>query len=281
MRKTVRSLLPLFAVIGAFLVIGAVLISSGLLPEENAREFHALTDVSLRSDIRVIKEPTPEENVYIYAVNDVAEQGLEIAQGDERVKEILEIAREKEAVVTIAAVQPTLLADRETGELFHSSSGQVIITANWQTVDGILYSEPVTFDQISGRQVVSHQQIWNVHVDLDENRVAEISQRADRVLSETGRPGVIRADVNMFLPNAIAIDSGSAIRWPNPSNLPHNVVGLFSQTAAETSEKIDSGFIDPGESWQYRFEKEGVFNYFCTIHSEEGMRGMVIVTLPS
>jgi len=88
-------LLPLFAVIGAFLVIGAVLISSGLLPEESAREFHALTDVSLQSDMRVIKESTPEENVFVYAVNDVAEQGLEIAQGDERVKEILDSAREK------------------------------------------------------------------------------------------------------------------------------------------------------------------------------------------
>jgi plastocyanin len=274
-------LLPLFAVIGAFLVIGVVLISSGLLPEESAKEFHALTDVSLQSDMRVIKEPTPEENVFVYAVNDVAEQGLEIAQGDERVKEILDSAREKEAVVTIAAVQPTLLAHRETGELFHSSSGQIVITANWQTVDGILYSEPLTFVQIIGRQVVSHQQIWNVHVDLDENRVTEISQRADRVVSETGKPGMIRADINMFLPNAIVIDSGSAIRWPNPSNLPHNVVGIFNQTAAETPAKIDSGFIDPGESWQYRFENEGVFNYLCTIHSEEGMRGTVIVTSPS
>jgi plastocyanin len=28
---------------------------------------------------------------------------------------------------------------------------------------------------------------------------------------------------------------------------------------------IDSGFIEPNESWQYRFDKEGVFNYLCTI----------------
>lgn len=92
---------------------------------------------------------------------------------------------------------------------------------------------------------------------------------------------MIRADVNMFLPNAIVIDGGSAIRWPNPSNLPHNVVGIFNQTAAETSTKIDSGFIDPSKSWQYRFENKGIFNYLCTIHSEEGMRGTVIVTSPS
>jgi plastocyanin len=41
---------------------------------------------------------------------------------------------------------------------------------------------------------------------------------------------------------------------------------------------IDSGFIEPNASWQYRFDKEGVFNYLCTIHAEEGTRGTVIVT---
>jgi plastocyanin len=41
---------------------------------------------------------------------------------------------------------------------------------------------------------------------------------------------------------------------------------------------IDSGFIEPDTSWQYRFDKGGVFNYLCTIHAEEGMRGTVIVT---
>ena len=100
------------------------------------------------------------------------------------------------------------------------------------------------------------------------------------------------------------------IRWSNPSNLPHNVVGAFNQTApidasntgsiiSENSTgtsnnnnnnnnnnttmelagviAIDSGFIEPNTSWQYRFDKEGVLNYLCTIHSEEGMRGTVIV----
>lgn len=111
----------------------------------------------------------------------------------------------------------------------------------------------------------------------------------------------------MFVPKAVLIDAGSEIRWSNPSNLPHNVVGAFNQTTAsdarnttriisenstdsnntnlETAEitAIDSGFIEPNASWQYRFDKERVFNYLCTIHAEEGMRGTVIVTcsLPS
>jgi plastocyanin len=106
----------------------------------------------------------------------------------------------------------------------------------------------------------------------------------------------------MFVPNAVIVyDAGSVVRWSNPSNLPHNVVGVFNQTIAsnaanttgiipenstensnntnaETSAvAIDSGFIQPNQSWQYRFDKEGIFNYLCTIHSEEGMRGILII----
>ena len=106
------------------------------------------------------------------------------------------------------------------------------------------------------------------------------------------------------------IDAGSEIRWSNPSNVPHNVVGAFNHTTALEANNtsgiisensiasnntnntnvetdgvitIDSGFIEPNVSWQYLFDKEGVFNYLCTIHAEEGMRGTIIVTrsLPS
>jgi plastocyanin len=303
LRKNFRAFLPLFVITGAFLVIGAILIGSGILPEERAREFRSLTDVSIASDMKVIKEPTLEDNTFIYAVNDVAQRGIDIAQGDARVKQILDESKTKEATVTIAAVQPTVMTDRQSGELLHSSAGQVIITANWQLVEGALYSEPKNPTEIANKKVESHQQIWNILVDVDKGQVTQVAQQADRVITDTARSNVVRTDVNMFVPKAVLIGAGSEIRWSNPSNLPHNVVGAFNQTTAldasnttgiisenstdsnnstnlETGEviAIDSGFIEPNASWQYRFDKEGVFNYLCTIHAEEGMRGTVIVT---
>jgi plastocyanin len=283
-------------------VIGAVLISSGVLPEERAREFNPLTDVTIQSDMKVLQEPTLQENVFVYAVNDVAQRGIDIAQSDARVRQILDESKAKEAAVTIAAVQPTVMIDRQSGELLHSSAGQVIITANWQMVNGALYSEPKAFDKIANEKIESHQQIWNILVDVDKRQVTQILQQADRAINDTTKPNLVRADVNMFVPNAVIIyDAGSVVRWSNPSNLPHNVVGVFNQTIAsnaanitgiipenstgnssntnaETSAvAIDSGFIQPNRSWQYRFDKEGIFNYLCTIHSEEGMRGILIV----
>ena len=115
-------------------MIGAILIGSGILPEERAGEFRSLTDVSIANDMKVIKEPTLEDNTLIYAVNDVAQRGIGIAQGDPRVKLILNESKSKEATMTIAAVQPTVMTNRQSGELLHSSAGQVIITANWQLI---------------------------------------------------------------------------------------------------------------------------------------------------
>jgi plastocyanin len=133
--------------------------------------------------------------------------------------------------MTIAAVQPTVMTDRQSGELLHSSAGQVIITANWQLVDGALYSEPKNPTEITNKKVESHQQIWNILVNVDEGQVTHVAQQADRVITDTARSNVVRADVNMFIPKIVLIGNGSEIRWSNPSNLPHNVVGAFNQTA--------------------------------------------------
>lgn len=316
LRVSVRGLLPLFVIVGAFIVIGAVLISSGVLPEENARHFRSLTDVSIASDMKVIKEPTLGDNTFIYAINDVAQRGIDIAQGDARVRQILDDAKSKQATVTIAAVQPTVMTDRQSGKLLYSSAGQVVITSSWQTIGGTTYPEPQSFAAVADRSLESHQQIWHVLVDVDNGQVRQVNQQADRVISDSVNPDIVRTEVNMFMPNAIVVDAGSAVRWTNPSNLPHNIVGIFNQTTAKDAVNstgliidnstnstnnninnntndsqssqpspgvtaIDSGFIQQGQSWQYNFDKPGVFNYLCTIHAEEGMRGTLIIAAPT
>ncbi len=319
MHINIRSLLPFFVIIGAFLVIGAVLISSGILPEERAQYFRSLEDVTIASDMRVIKEPTLGDNTFIYATNDVAQRGIDIAQSDPRVRQILDDAKAKQATVTIAAVQPTVMVDRQTGESTYSSAGQVVITSNWQTIGGAAYPEPQSFTAVADQSLESHQQIWHVLVDVDNGQVRQVTQQANRVISDTISPEVVRAEVNMFMPNAVVVDAGSTVRWVNPSNLPHNVVGIFNQTTAQdvvnstgliidnsTNSKnndddiqsssssspqsssssssaiaIDSGFIQQGQSWQYSFNEAGVFNYLCTIHAEEGMRGTLIIIAAS
>lgn len=268
-----RDLFLLVGIISAFLVIGGVLILTRSLPEEHARDFRPLSagNLTLDSGIIVIREPTPDNNTYIYAINNAAKEALYIALNDTRVQQTLDQARGK--AVTIAAVQPTLLMT-SSGEAIHSSGGQVIITVNWQIVDGTAYSSSADFASLEGKQGESHQQIWNIIVNMDTQQVTSISE-SKRLIEETLRQNLVYAGMNMFMPDTVTVDAGTTIRWFNDSNVPHNVVGAYRTESG--SKVIDSNFIERGRSWQYGFEESGVFEYLCTIHIEEGMKGAIVV----
>jgi plastocyanin len=269
-----KELLIMAGVVAVFVVGGVALMSSGLLPEENAKNFNALSKISLQTDNIIIKQPTARDNTYIYAINEVAKQAWEIAEKDSRVQEIL--AQTKGSAVTIAAVQPTAFVEPD-GKVSHSGAGQVIITANWQLVGGQPYSDAESFSFIAGKQAESHQQIWNVAIDMDGQKVADISSENERIMSQTLRKDIVYGGVNMFLPDAAVTQAGSTVKWINESNIPHNVVGIY-KTASGQTKNIDSGFFKHNESFQYSFPEKGVFEYHCTIHSEEGMKGTIIVS---
>ena len=105
-------------------------------------------------------------------------------------------------------------------------------------VQGALYSEPKNPTDVANKKVESHQQIWNILVDVHKGQVTQVAQQADRVITDTARSNVVRANVNMFVPKAVLIETGSEIRWSNPSNLPHTVVGAFNQTTASDANNI-------------------------------------------
>lgn len=267
-----RDLLVLAGIVSAFLAVGGVLIATRSLPEDYARDFHPLStgNMTLHSEIIVVKEPTPGDNTYIYALNDAAKRALYIALNDTRVQQILGQTSDK--AVTVAAIQPTLFITAE-GNPIHGSGGQVVITANWQLVEGKIYSVD-DFDSLQGKQAESHQQIWNVLINIDSQEIISISE-SERTIQKTLQQDLVYAGMNMFLPDAAQVGSGTTIKWFNESNVPHNVVGTYRTESG--SKAIDSGFIQHDRSWQYSFDKAGVFEYTCTIHSEEGMKGTIAI----
>lgn len=266
-----REYLALAGVVAIFVAGGTALMQSGLLPEERAKDFRSLESISLQSEIRVIHEPTEDDNTYIYAINDVAEQAWEIAAGDESVKGILDSV--KGSAVTIAAIQPTVFVSPD-GKVTHSGQGQIIITANWQLVDGKKYSG-ASFSSLDGRAGESHQKIWNVIVDIGRQRVVNIAAEQERVMRETLVTNIVYGGMNMYLPDVVEAKPGSTVRWINESSIQHNVVGTYTTASGQT--KLDSGFFKSDQSWSHTFDEEGVFDYHCTIHTEEGMKGRLVV----
>ena len=272
----VKDILPLIIIVSITLTIGGILFAAKLTPEQTITNFNPMTETSLKNDLRVIKTPTSGDNAFIYAINQVAERGLRIAQNDTTVKQI--IGEQKGRALTIAAVQPAVLQDKN-GKVSYSSVGQIIITSNWQYVDGKFYSNPANFNALGNKTGESHQHIWNVFVDLDKRIVSGITEEPERVMKETLEPNFIFTGMNMFMPDTVKVKPGSVLTWFNNSNLPHNIVGIYKRNASGSQQiPVDSGIIQPNESWRYNFNDDGVFEYLCTIHSADGMKGTIIVS---
>jgi plastocyanin len=265
-----------YLIVAVIVGVPSILIATDSLPEKDAAHFNALTDVTLDTNYRVIKEPSPTENTFIYALNEVAEKSILIAEKDARVRELIDSGSSGKAV-TIAAVQPTVLEYRSNGQLAHSGSGMLIITVNWETIDGRLYSQTDDFQDLQGKISKSHQQVWNVMVDLDKQRVTDIVENGERILTKKLEMNRIYSGMNMFTPGSVKLEAGSSLQWVNTSNLPHNIVGIYRSSSGQETH-LDSGFIKNGESWRYRFNDEGVFEYHCTTHTEHGMKGTVIIS---
>lgn len=51
--------------------------------------FNPLSETPIKTDFRILKTPSPGNNTYIYALNDIAEEALHIAENDKRVKHII------------------------------------------------------------------------------------------------------------------------------------------------------------------------------------------------
>lgn len=266
-----------YLVIAAMVSVMSILVLTDSLPEKAAARFNTLTDVSIATNYKVIKEPTLEDNTFVYAINEVAEKAIPIAEKDPRIQEIVDSAHANKAALTMAAIQPTVYQYRSDGKSAYSSLGMLRITVNQQQVDNQAYLQPASFDTLQGRNGESQQQVWNAMVDLDKGIVTDIFETSDRLMTKFLQTNTIYIGMNMFLPNTVKIDIGTTLKWINTSDMPHNVVGVY-KTLSGKQIPIDSGFMQKGDSWKYTFGEQGTLEYYCTTHSEDGMKASIIIS---
>lgn len=76
-----------------------------------------------------------------------------------------------------------------------------------------------------------------------------------------------------FIPYEVTVDVGGEVTWVNDDQQIHNVnVGLLSSSGPE---EFDSGFMNAGDTFSYKFETPGTYDYICTLHP--WMMGVVTV----
>jgi plastocyanin len=77
-------------------------------------------------------------------------------------------------------------------------------------------------------------------------------------------------------PPVAAIDVGTTVTWTNEDGVAHNVVAArFNDGAASWG--YESGSIAADGTATYTFESAGAYEYFCSIHGENAMCGVVLV----
>jgi plastocyanin len=76
---------------------------------------------------------------------------------------------------------------------------------------------------------------------------------------------------NVFKPNNIVIKAGDTVRWVNNDEEAH----IFSTMPAISTEGVFSPRVEPGKSWEKKFEKPGDYYFICFIH--RSMLGKIAV----
>jgi len=70
-----------------------------------------------------------------------------------------------------------------------------------------------------------------------------------------------------FAPTPLSVKVGTTVTWVNHDDIPHSIVC--------PDLKLHSHPLDTNDSFAYRFEKAGTFNYICGLHPF--MHGQVVV----
>jgi FtsP/CotA-like multicopper oxidase with cupredoxin domain len=94
----------------------------------------------------------------------------------------------------------------------------------------------------------------------DNNNTESSNAKTISIVQGSGNPG----NKLFYDPSNAKIKVGTKVTWINKDNLPHTATSGSQQTGP--SGEFDSGIIMAQGMFTHTFEKEGVYQYYCTIH---------------
>jgi len=111
---------------------------------------------------------------------------------------------------------------------------------------------------------------WMSDVSNYEATVDYTGQESVTVAVGVGENGVL------FDPPAILVDPGTTVTWEwTGEGVPHNVV---HEPAGDGDPAFESELMEEtGATFEYTFEEETTFRYYCSPHRALGMKGVVAV----
>jgi len=88
----------------------------------------------------------------------------------------------------------------------------------------------------------------------------------------------------VFQPATIRVKAGQTVMWKNSSREVHTVtadprvaVNAKDVELPKGAKQFDSGFMNPGTTYEQTFRTPGIYRYVCTLHETQRMIGQIVV----
>ena len=69
---------------------------------------------------------------------------------------------------------------------------------------------------------------------------------------------------SFYLPLNLEIPVGTTVIWTNDDSVPHNIQS--QDEFGNVTDLFNSPPMNTGDTFEYTFDEEGVYNYFCSFH---------------
>ncbi|MGH9746294.1 MAG: cupredoxin domain-containing protein [Candidatus Acidiferrales bacterium] len=99
--------------------------------------------------------------------------------------------------------------------------------------------------------------------------VGWVAASKSRFFSRPADPNAIEVNIDnySFTPHDITVAAGTTVSWVNHDDVPH--------TVRSTDDAFKSKALDTDDKYSFKFDKPGVYEYFCSVHPR--MTAKVIV----
>ncbi len=84
----------------------------------------------------------------------------------------------------------------------------------------------------------------------------------EQVIIPNGNSG--QSNIGFFVPLNLEVLRGTTVTWENQDNIGHTVQSINSK--GEVIPVFNSSVLKTGDTFSHKFDKPGVYHYYCTIH---------------
>ena len=158
--------------------------------------------------------------------------------------------------------------------LSYNADGSFIGSGQVYTLQDTYYTMKITGER---KFVADNWSMWQAVGELEGNnekysfqlivtgndRFAALSQQlTQRIIIPTGNAQ--QHEMGKYIPESPTVFRGTIVTWMNHDTVTHTVQSQDGK--GNVMPLFNSGILQPSDSFEYQFDKPGIYDYLCTLH---------------